>query len=73
MLTNYKKYCIINLSKEERRKKKMKKIIYLLLIIISLVIIGKMGILNEPEELEKTRSNYSNIYGDKASSFVFSK
>ena len=51
----------------------MKKIIYLLLIIISLVIIGKMGILNEPEELEKTRSNYSNIYGDKASSFVFSK
>lgn len=51
----------------------MKKLLYILLIIGILFIIGKTGILNEPEELRKTRANYSEIYGEKAKDFVFSK
>lgn len=51
----------------------MKKIFYVLLIIGTLFIIGKTGILNEPEDLQKTRANYYEIYGEKAQYFVFSK
>lgn len=51
----------------------MKKLLYILLIIGILFIIGKTGILNESEELQKTRANYYEIYGEKAKDFIFSK
>ena len=51
----------------------MKKLFYLLLIIISLIVICESGVFNEPEELKKSRANYSNIYGEKSQYFTFSK
>lgn len=51
----------------------MKKILVLLLIIISIVLGAKFGVFDEPEDLQKTRANYYEIYGEKAKDFVFSK
>lgn len=51
----------------------MKKILVLLLIILSIVLGARLGAFDEPEELQKTRSKYSEIYGEKSKDFVFSK
>lgn len=51
----------------------MKKILILILIIISIVLGARFGVFDEPEDLQKTRANYSEIYGEKAKDFVFSK
>lgn len=51
----------------------MKKLLPILLLIILIIISGKMGVFNEPQEIEETRSHYQEIYGEKAKYFVFSK
>lgn len=51
----------------------MKKILLILLLIALLIIGGKLGVFNEPQEIQETRSHYQEIYGDKAKYFVFSK
>lgn len=51
----------------------MKKILILLLIIISIVLGARLGVFDETEDLQKTRANYYEIYGEKAKDFVFSK
>lgn len=51
----------------------MKKLLSILLLIALLMIGGKMGVFNEPQEIEETRSHYQEIYGEKAKYFIFSK
>ena len=51
----------------------MKKILLILLFITLFVIANKLGAFREADELIETRSNYSQIYGEKAEQFIFSK
>lgn len=52
---------------------KLKKILLIALIILLWIIGAKMGMFDEAEDLERTRSHYNEIYGEAAQYFVFSK
>lgn len=61
------------MKKRKQKKENKKTILTSLLLIILLIISAKSGIFKEGEELEKSRANYSNIYGEKSQYFTFSK